>query len=119
MPIAPRPAIERPEGLQDETDINTKPFDVKIGKIKPGQRIAITGDTRMSDGTITTPVLVNNGGTYMLNIPAGAESIKQNYTVVVTDTTGARTSFPIVVNVKVPPKSNMRIDHHNFIHGCE
>lgn len=42
MHIAPRPAIERPEGLQDETDINTKPFDVKIGKIKPGQTISIT-----------------------------------------------------------------------------
>lgn len=42
MQVAPRPAIDRPEGLQDETDINTKPFDVKIGKIKPGQSIAIS-----------------------------------------------------------------------------
>lgn len=41
MHVAPRPAIERPEGLQDETDINTKPFDIKIGKIKPGQNITI------------------------------------------------------------------------------
>jgi hypothetical protein len=119
MHVAPRPAIERPEGLQDETDINTKPFDVKIGKIKPAQTISITGNTSMSDGTTTTPNLRNSGGTYMLNIPAGAESVKQNYTVTITDTTGATESFPIVVNVKVPPKANMRIDHHNFIHGCE
>ncbi len=42
MNIAPRPTIERPEGLQDETDINTKPIDVKIGKIKPGQTISVT-----------------------------------------------------------------------------
>lgn len=24
-----------------------------------------------------------------------------------------------MVNVKVPPKANLRIDHHNFIHACE
>jgi hypothetical protein len=55
----------------------------------------------------------------VLNIPAGAQSIKQNYTVTVTDATGATESFPIVVNVKIPPKSNRRIDHHNFIAGGE
>ncbi len=73
----------------------------------------------MSDGTTVPGTLRNSGGIYMLNIPAEAESIKQNYTVTVTDATGATKSFQIAVNVKVPPKANRRIDHHNFTHGCE
>lgn len=35
MHVNPRPAIERPEGFQDEVDITTKPTQVKVGKIKP------------------------------------------------------------------------------------
>ncbi len=55
----------------------------------------------------------------MLNIPAGAQSIKQNYTITVTDATGATESFPIVINVKVSPKANLSIGHDNFHHACE
>ena len=55
----------------------------------------------------------------MLNIPAGAQSIKQNYRITITDTNGSTKSFPIVVNVKVPPKANLSIGHDNFHHACE
>jgi hypothetical protein len=46
-------------------------------------------------------------------------SEKQIYTVTVTDTSGATENFPLTVNVKIPPKANRRIDHHNFVHACE
>lgn len=72
----------------------------------------------MSDGSAIPATLRNNGGTYVLNVPSGAESITQNYTVTITDATGTTESFPLTVNVKVPPKANRRIDHHNFSHAC-
>lgn len=46
-------------------------------------------------------------------------SQKNIYTVTISDTTGASENFPLTVNVKVPPKANLRIDYHNFIHACE
>lgn len=42
MHIGPRPSIERPEGFNEEVDVITKPSQVKIGKIKPGQTLTIT-----------------------------------------------------------------------------
>ncbi len=42
MHVGPRPSIERPEGFNEGVDVTTKPSQVKIGKVKPGQTLSVT-----------------------------------------------------------------------------
>gem|GEM_PF-3555007 len=43
MHVLPGVSIERPEGLLDEIDTTSKPSQIKIGKLKPGQILTVTG----------------------------------------------------------------------------
>jgi|GEM_PF-3244999 len=55
-------------------------------------------------------------GTYTFSIPGTISSEKHNYIINVRDAANPTgVDFPVTLNVKVPPKSNRRIDHHNFI----
>lgn len=46
------------------------------------------------------------------------ESIKHDLRIEINNG-GTPAPFTMEVNVKIPPKGNRRLDHHEFIHACE